>query len=191
MIESALFESAVRVIDRFIELLKYRQTKRKEFFLEIIEPLFNDLMVMHTDYITMFDDCRSQLFSNAPLSEVAEELRKRRSTYEGLRVKAQAITESLRTADVDPEIKRFLMVAAFHIPTGEISEVSTVTTATSILRRLYTASELMDVPILEGRAPVGDRKDILNMVIDTSNNIRQRWAVICETYIRAKIWSLK
>ena len=56
MIEAAVFQSVVKVVDRFTDLLKYRHMKRKEFFMTVIEPLFNDLLVMHADYMKMFDD---------------------------------------------------------------------------------------------------------------------------------------
>ena len=192
MIESVLIESVVKTVDRFTDLLKYRQARRKELFVTVIEPLFNDLMVMHTDYMKMFDECWSELLDNkVPLADIANALRQRRAVYVGLRVKARAITESLNSYDTQPPIKKFLSAAAYHIPDGELGPVMS-TPSGMVLNRLYAASgTLVDIPHEAGNSPTGDRKEILDLVIATSNNIRTRWAWICEEYVRAKMRSLE
>jgi hypothetical protein len=195
MIEIAMIESVVKVLGTFTEILKYRQVKRKEFFLNVIEPLFGDLMEMHADYMKMFDECWSQLLDNkVPLEEIARSLRLRRIVYEGLRIKARAVTDALNKSDLDPEIKTFLTAASYHIPDGELGPVMS-TPSGMVLSKLYSAAgsrgPLVDVPHENGTSPRGDRKEVLDLVIETSNDIRKRWAWICEEYVRVKVWSLK
>lgn len=192
MIESVVLGSVVKVIDRFTDLLKYRRLKRQEFFKTVIEPLFDDLMLMHTDYIKMFDDCRAQLLDNTvPLREIAEALRQRRVVYESLRIKARAISEGLEQAEMDEEVKNFLRAAAYHLPDGELGPVPS-TYASLVLSRIYSvAGGLTDARQKPGDSPGGDRKEVLNLVISTSEHIRTRWAWICEEYVRVKLWSLQ
>lgn len=192
MIEVAIFESVVKVVDRLTDLLKYRQGRRKELFTNVIEPLFNDLMVMHADYMKMFDDCWHQLLDNkVPLRQIAETLRQRRQVYEGLRIKSRSITDGLADADLEPEIKSFLKAAAYHIPDGELGPVMS-TPSGMVLSRLYGASDsLIDTPHSANDSPNGDRKAVLDLVIATANHIRQRWGWICEEYVRVKVWALR
>jgi hypothetical protein len=183
MIEAAVFGSVVKVVDRFVDLLKYRQGKRKEFFTTLIEPLFNDLLVMHADYMKMFDDCGSQLSDNkVPLQQIAEALRQRRQVYEGLRIKSNSIIDGLQHVDLEPEIKSFLEAAAYHIPDGELGPVNS-TPASWVLSQLYSASDqLVDTK--------GGREAVLDLLSVTVNDIRQRLAWICEEYVRVKVWAL-
>ena len=191
MIESAIFESVIKVVDRLTDLLKYRQARRKELFANVIEALFNDLLVMHADYMRMFDDCWHQLLDNkVPLQEIAEALRQRRQVYDGLRVKSRAIVDGLESADLEPEIKAFLKAAAYHIPDGELGPVMS-TPASMVLERLYRARDpLIDTPHRDGDSPNGARREVLDLVIATANHIRQRWGWICEEYVRVKLWAL-
>ena len=191
MIESVMIESVIKVVDRFSDLLKYRQERRRDLFQNLVEPLFNDLMVMHADYIKMFDDCWSQLLDNkVALQDIAASLRQRRLVYEGLRIKSRSIIGALQEYDLDDEIKKFLEAAAYHIPDGKLGPVES-TPASMVLSKIYTATEsLVDVPHREGNSPVGDRRRVLDLVISTCNHIRTHWAYICEEYVRVKMWSL-
>src|SRR5215472_9473127 len=101
MVEAVIIESAGRIVEKLKELVTYRQQKRRDFFQNLLEPLFSDLMVMHTDYIKMFDDCSSQLLDNkVPIQEIAESLRQRRVVYESLRIKSVAVVVTLRESDL-------------------------------------------------------------------------------------------
>jgi hypothetical protein len=192
MIEAPIIGSVVKVIDKFTDLLKYRQQKRREFFQNVLEPLFNDLMVMHTDYIKMFEDCQEQLLdSNVPLHEIATSLRERRIVYETLRIKSRAIIDALRESNFDEEVKKFLTAAAYHIPDGKLGP-GHLSPAATVLKNIYSTTEfLAEASQQSGNPPVNDRYEVFELVTLTVNHVRTRWASICEEYVRAKMWSLK
>jgi hypothetical protein len=192
VLETAVFESVIRVVDRLIDLLKYRQAKRRELFSAVIEPLFDDLLVMHADYMKMFDDCWQQLLDNqVPLRQIAEALRQRRQVYEGLRIKSNSIIDGLEASELAPEVRRFVQSAAYHIPDGELGPVLS-TPSSLVLDRLYnSSSQLIDVKHRSGDSPEGDRRAVLDLVISTANASRKQLAWICEEYIRLRLWALK
>jgi hypothetical protein len=149
-------------------------------------------MIMHTDYIKMFEDCRSQLLDNkVALQEIATLLGERRVVYEGLRIKSSAIIDALAESDLDEEVKKFLTAAAYHIPDGSLGPVMS-TPSSLVLHKIYSSTEsLTDVPHKNGNSPVGDRRQVLDLVISTTDHIRTHWAWICEEYVRAKIRSFR
>jgi hypothetical protein len=51
-----MLDLALAVIDRLITLAKGRIEGRKEMFGQVIEPVFADLVLIHRDYIKMFDE---------------------------------------------------------------------------------------------------------------------------------------
>lgn len=192
MIEAAILESVIKVVDRLTDLLKYRHGRRKELFTAIIEPLFNDLLTMHADYMKMFDDCSQQLSHNeVPIQQIAELLRQRRQVYEGLRIKSRAIINSLATADFEPEAKSFLEAAAYHIPDGRLGPIMS-TPSGMLLSRLYKSSGiLIDTPPSAVNSRNSDRAALRDLVVTTTNETRSRWGSICEEYIRVKMWALR
>jgi len=69
MIEGALvLKSLIDVIDRFIQLIGVRDSKAQQRFGEIIEPIFDDLSLIHSDYHVMFCKVNSML---PPADEIA------------------------------------------------------------------------------------------------------------------------
>ncbi len=50
-----MFEGIVKVIDKTIELIKFRQTNNKEYFVLIISPLFIEFEKVAEDYFKLFN----------------------------------------------------------------------------------------------------------------------------------------
>jgi hypothetical protein len=191
IMEAAVYKSALKVVDKFTDLLKFRHERRREDFTTVVDPLFNDLLTMHTDYMEMFDECQAALLEGKPLQEIANSLAQRRRIYDGLRVKSRAFIVALKDFEMDAPYKAFLTAAAYHIPDGALGPVSS-TPASMILEKLYGGLTLIDAPHRKDTSSApGDRRHLLDAVIESSNNIRRRLSWICEEYVKAKVWSLK
>ena len=61
MIEVAVLKSLVDVTDRIITWVDYRNSKANQRFAQLLEPIFNDLLVIHNDYLVMFNKVLSML----------------------------------------------------------------------------------------------------------------------------------
>jgi hypothetical protein len=49
-----MIDALISIIDRLIQLTEYRGKRRRRLFEDVIEPIFNDLLLIHRDYIEMF-----------------------------------------------------------------------------------------------------------------------------------------
>jgi hypothetical protein len=223
VLESAVFESVVKVVEKFTDLLKTRHERRREFFTAVIDPVFNDLSIVHADYLKMFDECETKLRrSKAKLNDIARELAMRRIAFEGLRVKSRAVVEAVVGTNLDDEYKDFLLAAARYIPTGELGvtqqplspprdieriptefsphlEYGTQTPSGNIVELISaagTSNEVNSVVLTrmarnDSRELEEERIRLAKAVLETTKEIRARWAQICTKYTRARAWSLK
>jgi hypothetical protein len=94
----------LRLIDRVIDLKKYRTERLHKTYQDVLDPLFKDLMSVHGNYIRMFEEVLEELEAipdpeseegKKRLLEIAESLRKRRLEFEPVREKLAAITREL------------------------------------------------------------------------------------------------
>ena len=56
-----MINALLSIIDRLIQLRKYRMERIEKAFKELFEPLFNDLLIIHGDYIKMFRETNDLL----------------------------------------------------------------------------------------------------------------------------------
>jgi hypothetical protein len=49
-----VLDALVKIIDRLIELAKYREERFRRIFDKLIEPTYEDLKIIHSDYLEMF-----------------------------------------------------------------------------------------------------------------------------------------
>jgi hypothetical protein len=92
-----------KITDRLIELVKYREEKSRRIFDKLIEPIFNDLLLIHKDYLEMFeqvlrmlpdkDDGRKKVEKS--LKRAQAYLEEKRRTFEPIRVKLRAMVREL------------------------------------------------------------------------------------------------
>ena len=65
MIEfAAVVKSLIDVVDRLIKLVDYGDSKANQRFGQLLEPIFDDLVLVHNDYLAMFTKVRSMLPAN-------------------------------------------------------------------------------------------------------------------------------
>src|SRR5213596_737736 len=84
-----MLNELMSVIDRLIKLKEYRDRRFRSFFKDVIEPAFNDLLLVHSDYIKMFEQTY-QLLPKGPrpisrIVRVSEESRPQKRLAKGRR----------------------------------------------------------------------------------------------------------
>jgi hypothetical protein len=93
----------LRAIDRVIELVKIRERRHESRFKEIHQPTFEDLKVVHSDYLMMYTELdqllrfgrRCPAETDSVLTSAIDFLAKKRIVFEPVRAKLQAFLDTL------------------------------------------------------------------------------------------------
>jgi hypothetical protein len=56
-----MVKALLDIIDRLIQLKRIKEKRRRNLLEQVLEPLFNDLMIVHQDYIAMFEEVLHRL----------------------------------------------------------------------------------------------------------------------------------
>jgi hypothetical protein len=196
MVEALVFDAAVKIVEKFTDLLKFRREQLREFFTTMLEPLFADLSVMHANYLKIFQECSAKLASHSvPFDEIVRDLAQQRVEYESLRIRVRAFVDELSLSDLPRPYKEFLEGVAFSVPDGGLTKVFVGSFATGIVKLLQDASGAEFNRLLSGAYGEPDARDervkLLQSVEATSDFIKENWSQTCQKFSAAKAYSLK
>src|SRR5262245_5997246 len=193
-----MLELLLKLIDRLIDLTKYRAERQAKIFAEIFDPVFEDLERVHANYLAMFDEVLRSLPDVGPtptdeqraqLRANAERLRQQRIEFEPVRAKLGAMTRQVlggryggRRKELSPEADAFLEAVVDYFPTGYVVSKSASSLATSLYAALRASAE----PI--GDADVAVHGALLPALVrETLDDCRDRWRVVCERHATLQI----
>src|SRR4030042_1234472 len=93
-----MINQIIQIIDRLIQLLNVRADNRRQAFDLFIEPIFNDLVLIHSDYYDMFQSLLSDISKhpNSLARTIIPDVRKRRSELLPLRDKLLSLIQVLK-----------------------------------------------------------------------------------------------
>lgn len=104
----------IALIDGIIRLVKSRQTKRREYFDKIIDPLYAQFKPLGDDYINLFREAERAEASKSKRinAEVVERIRRRRDEFSLARAQLRAllaVCEKHAQKKRDSELREFLL----------------------------------------------------------------------------------
>lgn len=96
-----MIEIVLEIIDRLLSVQKRKSERLQTLFKELVEPIFNDLMNVHTEDLQMLEQARQELLTSVSnqsnfgntIRELANRLRERQLKFEPVRTKLRAIAE--------------------------------------------------------------------------------------------------
>jgi hypothetical protein len=197
MIESVVIDSALKIIDKLTELLKFRHEKRREYFTTILEPMFSDLSVVHANYLKMFQSCSAQLNDEStPLRDIGKQLAQQRVEYEAVRIKIESFVVALCRPNKLPDpYQEFLLSVVFSMPDGRLRSPYRASFATGIMWLLENPTGPEFTLSLSGEnaepdVELDERANALEAVGATSKFLKARWAETCQKFAAAQAFSL-
>jgi len=124
-----VLDALLKIIERLIAIRQGRVVARKELFDKILEPTFNELLLIHGDYLKMFEDLRVfgaprtggeiELIDRA--KNARDVLRKRRLEFGPVRQKTRGVSDGLAAQELGDEEKDFVEAVVRYFPSGEPS----------------------------------------------------------------------
>jgi hypothetical protein len=202
-----IIEPLLAIIDRLISLTKYHETRLKDLYRNLFEPTFSELLVIHSDYMKMFEHLADTLESRRlilvdgtpsygeftfggegvkRLREAASYLSAKRLEFEPVRVKLRSFVLELREHNPVALADRFVDALVRYFPDGELLGDST--RARMCEMALETTLSLVDRGTsLSADDFNGGIAPVAYHILATIQGQRVRWSVVCEEFARLKL----
>jgi hypothetical protein len=184
-----MLNDVLSIIDRLISLRKYRNERFRAKFKELCDPIFHDLLLVHTDYVKMFEGIYVKIrkaFEQEPFSQVIEILRERRVELEAVREKLSMLARELSTdASKEPaEVQRFFFAVSqyLNLETSLLPACTRSTRASILLWRLESIG-----PDWGTELSWDEMSEWKKAIEDSLSCIREDWSRVCEAYAQLTV----
>jgi len=192
------------VLDRVGKLLKRTTTKRKELIDEIVEPIFSEMILIHGDYMKLFERTASMLPTTGGDSQVAQQqlrdaigyLRESRLELAPIRQKVRHLAEAYSGVKLDLLVDRFTGAVVEYImsPAGVFSRHERNTPALRMLDSLTCRVEEAELAFRSSEDEEDYDRTQPDPTIADANEmlylaVRQQeitWQEICRAYAALK-----
>jgi len=127
----AMIALLLKLLEMLGKLAEHKSAQEKQAFKELAEPLFNELLEVHKNYLLIFAEARS-LAGQSPRdsSQPVEYLEKKRADFGPVRVKLAAMAETILQVGEISNMDEFLRAVAEYFPVGDIvSQQGTASTS--------------------------------------------------------------
>lgn len=164
-----MLEVLLRLLDKIKELLELRDKRQERIFDRLIEPTYNELQLIHQDYLEMLHQLGSLIPSDSDEWDVCETktaqalelLRTRRVRFEAVREKLRACRDVIysRKVSLHEDINSFLRAVLAYLYYGAeeddpwpVSSVHRTWINTLEHERFYMHSELEKIRLSYNRS---------------------------------------
>jgi hypothetical protein len=195
-----MLELILSLLEKIKELIKLEDKKIENLYKEFFKPIFEDMILIHKDYVSMFYDLNNIIHFDAEVSELeaaAKYLGRRRIELEPVREKMRAILEQSRSLALGDKGNAFIgSVTTYLYPfsdfvgeiLGDVGQDHKTFLVPSISSR-STSALIAIQRVLDDEAKTSLSKqnynvanEIKDAIDEAITNIRKCWADLSECY---------
>lgn len=180
----------LNLIDKVLQLLRLRDSRKDKRFNKIWQPVFEDLRKIHTDYLEILETCSNALneIASSPegeetrrqVKDVISILRKARLKFEPVRRQLLAIINETQKFGFDDTEEKYLSSLTHYFPSMSNRKLSTA--ASETLTLLEALNEVLTSNEYEPRF-VSDSIHNTNLEISGAlAKMRRSWDKVCASY---------
>jgi hypothetical protein len=136
-----MLDLLLKLLENLGKLAEYRSERKKRAFKELAEPMFEELLEVHKNYLLMFAEARSLAVQTPEdSSQAVQYLEEKRADFGPARVKLAAMAETILQAGKISYMDDLLCSVAGYFPVGDIiAEQGTASTSLiAELKRHFT-----------------------------------------------------
>jgi len=199
-----MMSSLISVLDRLIQLKEYRTRRLRHIYSELLKPVFDELAVVHGDYVKMFTEVHQKApfpwERNIPgyqdkLKEVVLFLQQRRVELEPARIRIRVMVKELSSLDINSEVHSFVnsvidylfTTITFSQENQKLDESSYKSVSETILDRLEKAIQEEEVGKLTDDSLDALEIDIRELIGSVLSYQRDSWEEVCKAFSELKI----
>ena len=174
-----MLDIAMHILDKLIDLTKLRSDKRKAVFTNHIEPIFEMVKAVYTDYQDMLNDVEEAIDAGKSRNELVELVKKRRRLEERTRIELEKYTEHfLYWKPEDDELHDFAFWSHMLIA-GDPAALG---------RRIFTTQATSLINDLTMMAPDGQPFYKPSIIVGRyQNDLRYSYKRVSDAYYQLKI----
>jgi hypothetical protein len=178
-----LLELFLALIDRMLALAKTR-SESKDKWLEVITALHSELIQIHSNYLSFFEQARLDLARGTSVREVLERLKERRLELEAARRSLRAVGKELAVAKAGSAFHRVYFFAKLseYLSAAADGPVHS-SAALNVVDRMETALSL-------GHEEKVLADDFQHILAETLSLLRTRFDDVASAYGSVKAQSL-
>ena len=195
----AMIELLLKLIDRLIELKKYRSERLLRVFKEILEPTFDELVEVHRNYVGMFADVAAMIPPPGTpperrivmLTDAANALRRKRLEFDPIRRKVATVATEIfggrfgkQREFMTPPVDEFVRSVLDYFPTGYLTTASAQSRATMLYGAIRAGGS--DIGVTDVAEPGNDAL-LSTLVEETIRDSEQRWQRVSNAFVHLKL----
>jgi len=182
-----LIDTALKVIDRLVELGKLPERNRKKYLDETVQPLYDDAEVVVSDYIGLFRDLIRRLKEGQNIQEIIDWLELRRLEIMPVRIKLRSYLENMDDPKfhTNEPMDRF-KAGIWRLMRGGISlvELGHIDFPEYGLSMRHTVLDLLH--LYGNRDLPGGREFYIKAAQDQLSCIERAWAEVTTGYVQLR-----
>lgn len=182
----ALGDDGASLIEELIHLFQeHRKRGPREFFVDHVEPMYAELMVIHRDYLEALDELRAQV-DGQNADQVIALVRARRARLAPVRGKVQALAQATRggSATVPAEVAAFAVRCTGYFLAGTDMKSSNGRGNS----RFTSLVETLQIAQLEHDNPNGGVQHVMEQWLETSRlSLEEGWRTLSDAYATARV----
>lgn len=182
-----MLDALVKLTEKFTELSKYRAERRERHFEKLVAPIYDGMIRVHQDYLSMFDGALRSLGAGTPFKDVAISLSRARLDDEAQRHAILNQANGLLDLEGLEAAKPFLHAVVNYFHDSPFSGGNTP--SNMLLRTLRALDGEVVVPILLFSSD--PRESIERTIEMTLDQMRKNWATLSSEFAKQKARTLQ
>lgn len=197
-------QKLISVIAQLLQIKKYRYERLKVIYTQLLEPIFNELSLVHNDYLEMFNYAHNKTPFNwefrLPTYQektryVIDYLQEKRREFEPVRSKLRVMIDELKDVEINTEADDFIRAVIQYFPEGNIiSENNSHKDSNNYEYKSSSAhilDRLTEAIVNENKTDSTEKEieefDLKDIILKTIDYHQKAWQDVCRAFIRLKI----
>ncbi len=187
-----MISTLLSIIDRLIQLSQYKKRRYRVLFNEILQPTFDELLLVHKNYIEMFSETKKMLPQGELTQDPSEytlllqrpelHLREKRIEFEPVRQKLVELAKSLRDKNLDSDVEDFVQAVLSYFSEWIKGGGSSATRLLDTFEDSIRKGEKISPDMFNEQW-----RKIDETIYDLIETHRSLWSDICEAYAPLKV----
>jgi len=179
----------LKLIDRAIDLVKIRKTRKRDYFEKVVDPLYKEFVPLGGNLLALFRSAKESLRGTKRQRKTAfEMIQEQRDTFAGARAALRASAEKFGSvmSKKEPLLTAFVnSLASFFMPNApSYVDRPMRSRAATLLEKYNMFEQSLDAA---GRNPEYNKEQLEDFIAGATTDLEKAWYEIAGRYMELKL----